>query len=538
MIAPPAIPMLFAALAVVQAQSGDVPLFTNLGRHHMPITTANPKTQNYFDQGIRLTYGFNHAEAIRAFREGARLDPQCAMCYWGVALALGPNINLPMDSASGAEAFNAIQRAQQLVTGKSPRERAYVRALAKRYGAAPGADRAALDSAYARAMGELARQYPDDLDAQVLYADALMNLSPWNYWTADGMPRPDTPELLSRLESALAKNPDHPGACHMFIHAVEAAHPERAVACAERLAALMPGAGHVVHMPAHIYIRVGRYADAIEANQHAVHADEAYISEYSPGTGAYTGGYYPHNYHFLSFTAILAGRADIAISAARKVRETMPIEVVTLAPFLEPMPVYPHLALVSFGRWEEVLREPMPPAELRTSTALAYYARGVAFAALGKWTEARIALDSVTAIYSERRAVVGDDPATVAGILAVAVPALQGEIALRAGQAAEAVRHFRDAAVREDALPYDEPPRWYYPIRQSLGRALLAAGQPVEAERAYREDLKRFPGNGWSLFGLAKSLEAQGKGVEAANVMEEFRTAWRGSDVTLVASRF
>lgn len=538
MTALPTFPLLIAALAAVQAQSAGVPLFTNLGEYRMPITTAVPKVQDYFNQGIRLTYGFNHAEAIRAFAEGARRDPQCAMCYWGVALAYGPNINLPMDSASGVEAFRAIQRAQQLVGGMSPREQAYVRALAKRYHAVPAGERAALDSAYARAMGEVARDYPEDLDAQVLYADALMNLSPWNYWTADAKPRPDTPELLARLEGALAKNRDHPGACHLFIHAVEATYPQRAVACAERLAQLMPGAGHVVHMPAHVYVRVGRYADAIAANQHATHADEAYMSEYAPSPGMYTGGYYPHNYHFLSFAAILAGQAEVAISAARKVRETMPIEVVMLAPYLEPMPVYPHLALVSFGRWEGVLREPLPPAALRTSTALAHYARGVAFAALGRSEEARVALDSVIAISKERRAVVGEDPTTVAGILAVAEPALRGEIALRSGQAAEVVRHFQDAAAREDALPYDEPPRWYYPIRQSLGRALLEAGRAAEAEQIYREDLKRFPNNGWSLFGLAKSLEALGRTADAAQTMEQFRKAWMGSDVSLTASRF
>lgn len=529
-----------AALLVAAApQSPDqpVPLFTNLGTHHFPIT-AGAQAQAYFDQGIRLTYGFNHAEAIRAFREGARLDPECAMCWWGVALAYGPNINLPMDSASGVEAWRAIQQAERLVERKPPREQAYIRALARRFAQARPAQTPARDSAYARAMGEVARQFPDDQDAQVLYADALMNLTPWNYWMPDGQPRAGTTEFLSRLEGVLARNRDHPGACHFFIHAMEAAHPERAVACAERLASLMPGAGHVVHMPAHIYIRVGRYADAIEANQHAAHADEAYISEYVPAPGLYTGGYYPHNYHFLSFTAILAGQSEVAVSAARKVRETLPPEFVLLAPFLEGMPVYPHLALVSFGRWEEVLGEPMPPGELLTARALAYYARGVALGALGRFDQAQGALDSVTALSQRRRAEVGDDPATAAGLLAVAEPALRGEIALRRGNAAEAVRHFQEAAAKEDAIPYDEPPRWYYPIRQSLGKALLAAGRPADAEQAYREDLKRFPENGWSLFGLAQSLEAQGESTQATDVRARFAKAWAGADVKLTGSRF
>lgn len=330
MATPSGLMMLLALLQAGHVQHQSVPLFADLGDHRMPITTSVPKAQDFFNQGIRLSYGFNHYEAIAAFTEGTRLDPDCAMCYWGIAFAYGPNINLPMDSASGAEAHRAAQRAVALAGRVSPREQAYIRALAQRYGTDPSAQSPARDSGYARAMREVADRYPDDLDAQVLHADALMNLSPWTYWVGD-RPRPDTPEILRRLESALARNRNHPGACHVFIHAVEAAFPARAVDCAERLAGLMPGAGHIVHMPAHIYIRVGRYHDAVRANEHAVHVDETYIADRRPGMGVYTGGYYPHNYHFLAFAATLAGQGDVAVRAARQTVKTLPPPIAGVA---------------------------------------------------------------------------------------------------------------------------------------------------------------------------------------------------------------
>jgi tetratricopeptide (TPR) repeat protein len=523
--------LLLVGLSSGPAPADSVPLYDNLGDHHSPISTSIPKAQLYFDQGLRLAYAFNHPEAIRAFDEAARLDPACAMCYWGTALAYGPNINAPMDSASGVAAYRAVQRALKLAPRANERERAYIEALAKRYAVVPRAERAALDSAYAAAMGEVAQRYPDDLDATVLYAEALMNLSPWNYWTKDGKPRPQTPEILRSLEGVIERAPNHPGACHYYIHAVEAAEPEKAVACAERLARLMPGAGHIVHMPAHIYIRVGRWADAIESNIHAVHMDESYIADQRPA-GVYVAAYYPHNYHFLAFAATMAGRSAQAIQAARAAASKTPIEAARqFAPFELLLP-FAHLTLVSFGRWEEVLREPAPPADLRTSTGLVHYTRGVAFAATQRWKEARAALDSVQAIAA---AVPEGDNKT---LLVIAGHALQGEIAARSGKLDDAITHFQAAAKLEDGLIYIEPPLWYYPIRHSLGAALLEAGRAGEAERVYREDLERFPENGWSLYGLAESIRARGKGYDADAALDRFERAWEGSDVTLRASRF
>jgi tetratricopeptide (TPR) repeat protein len=325
----------------------------------------------------------------------------------------------------------------------------------------------------------------------------------------------------------------HPGACHLYIHAEEAHDPARAVACAERLAALMPGAGHLVHMPGHIYIRVGRYADAIEANRHAVHADEAYLE--GPGVarrGLYPQGYYPHNYHFMSFAASMAGDSRTAIDAARRVAEKVGPEVAREIPWLEAVTPVVYWTLVTFGRWDEILAEPLPQAELRFATGQAYYARGVAYAAKAMWAEAGTALDSVAAIAANFAA--GDNRKA----LEIAQHALAGEIALRRGDAAAAAGHFQAAVALEEALTYSEPPTWYYPMRQSLGKALLAAGRASEAERVYREDLRRFPENGWSLFGLAESLEAQAKTSEAQGVQQRFVTAWQGADVELVASRF
>ncbi len=519
-----------AEQAGVEPLRAAVPLYDNLGDHHQAITTMVPETQRYFDQGLRLAYGFNHAEAIRAFEEAARLDPQCAMCFWGTAYAYGPNINAPMDSASGVAAYVAVQQALALASGVSERERAYIEALAQRYAAEPPADRAALDSAYARAMGEVARRYPDDLDAAALAAEARMDLRPWNYWTSAGQPYPGTSELVAQLEGAIARNPNHPGACHFYIHAVEAVAPEKAVPCAERLAGLMPGAGHLVHMPAHIYIRVGRWADAITSNQHAVHTDESYIADQGP-MGVYPIAYYPHNYHFLSFAATMVGRSAQAIEAARGVVTNVPIEVARQVPPVEPLVPYLHLTLVTFGRWEDVLREPQPPSDLRFASGMVHYARGVAFAVTGRWGEAEAALDSVRRI----AAATEDDNRPV---IDIAAHALEGEIAARRGQLDVAVSHFTQAMRIEDEMLYFEPPPWYYPVRHSLGAVLLEAGRAAEAEAVYRQDLKRFPENGWSLYGLAESLRAQRRAREAAEVEQRFAAVWSGADVKLTASRF
>jgi tetratricopeptide (TPR) repeat protein len=513
------------------AAEGRATLITGLGNHRQTITTRNALAQRFFDQGLSLAYAFNHAEAARAFREAARLDPECAMCYWGVAFVLGPNINAAMDSAVVREAYEAAQKAVVLSAKVTPRERAYASALAKRYAATPVANRASLDSAFATAMRDVARAYPNDLDAATLYAEATMDLSPWTYWNADGTPRAGFADALATLEAVLEKNPSHPGACHYYIHAVEAMYPERAVTCAERLAALMPAAGHIVHMPGHIYIRVGRYNDAVEANVHAVHADETYIADRRP-QGIYPLAYYPHNYHFMAFAATMAGRSAQAIAAARGVVRNVPTDVAAAVPELQLLVPFTHLTLASFGRWDDLLAEPAPPPSLRYPTAMVYYARGVALAAKGRMDDAGTALDSLRAIAA------GIRTSPHMEVLQIATHALLGEIHARRGQFANAANHFRQAMKIEDALSYMEPPYWHYPIRHSLGVALLGAGRATEAEAVYREDLKRFPENGWSLYGLRQSLVAQSKTAEANDVGRRLEKAWQQADVKLVASRF
>jgi tetratricopeptide (TPR) repeat protein len=520
-----------ALVSVSNAPADTVLLYDDLGQHHYAISTDAPLAQQYFDQGLRLVWGFNHAEAIRAFEQAARVDPDCAICWWGVAFSYGPNINAPMDSTSGVAAWTAVQRATERKGHASEIEAAFIDAVATRYAAVPPVQRAALDSAYARAMGEVADRFPDDQEAAVLAADAIMNLSPWNYWTPDGQQRPDTGRLLSLLEKVVAANPNHPGACHLYIHAVEAAEPEKAVPCAERLAGLIPGAGHIVHMPAHIYIRVGRYNDAIESNIHAVHTDETYIADV--GTpGIYPAFYYPHNYHFLAFASTFAGRSELAIETARKAAAHMDLGVARMVgPEAARMLAHPHLTLMAFGRWEDVLAEPVPPGDIRFAAGLVHYARGVADAALQRWDDADAELDSVRQIASEFPE---DWPSIV---MQIATHALMGDIAFRKGEFGDAVQHYQVAAELQDGLRYTEPAYWNKPIRHELGAALLAAGQPAEAERVYREDLLKFPANGWALFGLAASLEAQGKGAEAQGVRAELEQAWSDADVTLTGSR-
>jgi len=514
------------------AQQASPPLYTDLGTHHRAVGTRVPLAQQYFDQGLRLVYGFNHAEAIRSFTRATELDPACAMCWWGIAYAYGPHVNAGMDSASGVQAYQAAQKALSLSRNARPWERAYIRAAAARYARVPPANRAHLDSAYARGMAEVVRKYPNDLDAAALYAESLMDLRPWNYWTAQGEPYPGTEEIVRQLERVIARNPEHPGACHYYIHAVEAVNPQLAVPCAERLARLMPGVGHMVHMPAHIYIRLGRYADAAASNVHAIHTDETFIEGQKPVT-VYSLAYYPHNIHFLAFASIMAGRSAQALEAARALKSKVNLDVARQVPMLQEMLPYYALTLTTFGRWDEVLAEPLPPSDIRMPLAMAYYARGVAYAAKGRLAEARTALDTVKVIDTATPA---DAPAKTP--VSIAVHALMGEIATRSGKLDEGIAHFREALRIEDAGLYFEPPKWYYPIRHSLGAALLKAGRPAEAEAVYREDLKRFPENGWSLFGLAAALRAQGKSAEAAAVDQRFAKAWSAADVKLTASRF
>ncbi len=530
-----------AARQVEAADAVQVAFYDNLGDHGYSITTDVPEAQRFFDQGLRLTYAFNHPEAIRGFREAARLDPECAMCYWGIAYASGPNINAAMDSASGVEAYAAAQLAQRLAPLASPVEQALIGAVARRYGPDPLAERAGLDSAFATAMGEVKSRFPNDPEVATLYAEALMDLSPWNYWNADGSPREATPLILANLEQVMEVNPNHPGACHYFIHAVEAATPELAVPCAERLAELMPGAGHIVHMPGHIYIRVGRYSDAIEVNRHAVHADETFIADQRPGINTYVLGYYPHNYDFMAFAAMMAGQRDLALESAGKVRSLIPTEMLGQpgTTFLSQAHTGPLRMMVRFGLWDDILAFPGPAATMPYARGTWHYARGMAHAATGDFAAAEAELAEVRAASRQpslAEASVGYNPA--ADVLALAAGVLAGEIAARQGNTADAIELLREAARLEDGFTYGEPPDWPVPVRHHLGAVLLQASLPADAERVYREDLARFPENGWSLHGLAESLRAQGRADDAAQVEERLQTAWASSDVTLVGSRF
>lgn len=511
-------------LSGAQDLASPVAFLDGLGDHHYEITTSEPLAQRYFDQGLSLYYGFNHAEAVRSFGEAQRLDPSCAMCFWGEAIAYGPNINLPMDEPSGRAAHAALRKALAVRQHASERERGLIDALSARYAADAPADRAHLDQAYAEAMGDLAERWPDDIEIGTLYAEALMDTRPWDYWTADGRPQPGMADAFTYLERAMERDASHPGACHFYIHAVEKVHPDRAVACAERLASLMPGAGHIVHMPGHIYIRVGRYLDAVEANRHAVHADETYILDQRPGVGMYTAGYYPHNYDFLTFATLMIGLEEESIGAARKVVSLIPEEAYA-APgmgFLQHWSMRPSLVGLRFKRWGEVLATPAPPSDRLHATAMWHYARGRAMAAIGEVAGARAELVSLRRI-AERPELqtmkmefnFSDD------LVRLAERVLTGRVEAANGRYGTAVEALVEAVELEDALTYGEPPEWTVPSRLDLGEVLLEAGQYVNAERAFRASLAQFPQNMWALHGLARALHGQGREAEAVAVEAE-----------------
>jgi len=515
------------------------PRLQNLGTLHHPVTTDVEGTQPFFDQGLRLTYAFNHAEAIRAFREASRLDPDCAMAYWGEALALGPNINDPMPHERELEAYAAIQKAVRLKSHASERERAYIDALAARYSNREDADRAALDAAYASAMGELAKRYPDDPDAVTLYGAAIMETMPWDYWTADHQPRPGITDAIAAFEAVITSHPDHPGAHHYYIHVVEASRdPDRGVPSADKLGGLMPAAGHLVHMPAHIYVRVGRYADAYEANVRAIAADEDYLAQ-CQAQGLYPIGYYPHNIHFLWTAATFEGRSEIAIDSARKLADKVPHHALAEFHALEDFLVTPYYAFVRFGRWGDMLSEPLPADDLVFTRGIWHYGRGIAFTAIGQLSRAADELSSLEQLSRDpslEDLVVNLAPAEE--ILAIAAKVLAGELHAKQGHFDEAIRVLEEAVALEDGLPYSEPPPWHQPARHVLGAVLLEAARPGEAEAAYRADLEWNRDNGWSLYGLVQSLRMQGKTVEAAEVQEKFERAWARADVSLTSSRF
>jgi len=513
-----------------------IPMFTGLGEVHHPIGTRSAKAQKLFDQGLRLCYAFNHDEAIRSFREAARIDSACAMPWWGIALALGPNINMPMSPDAEKQALEALARAKTLAGAAPEADRAYIEALASRYAEPAGENRAPRDSAYADAMRSLKSRYPNDPDASVLCAEALMDLRPWDLYDANGAPKPGADEIVSILEGVLQKNPRHTGALHFYLHAMEAsAHPERAEAAADRLAKLTPEAGHLIHMPSHIYLRVGRYDDAADINARAIRVDRDYLKRYDVQT-IYRMMYYPHNIHMRWSALCSAGRSAAAAAAAKELLEAVPWEMVQQMQPMEFFRAVEYYTPARFGKWNEILALPAPPAAMQVTTGIWHYARGLALAATGRGTEAGIENDSLGAVAARlpADAAFGLNPARP--LLDFASVLLQGEIAARAGSTEEAVRLLTQAATMQDSLRYDEPPPWYGTARQALGAVLLGAGRTREAADVYREDLKRYPENGWSLYGLAEAVKASGEA--SAPEMQRFKKAWEKADVQISESRY
>lgn len=517
----------------------DPPLWSNLGSATLPITTANPRAQQYFDQGLRLAYAFNHAEARRAFRTAQRLDPGCALCYWGEALVLGPNINAPMEDAALSPTLAALSQAEAKADRASAKEQALIVALGKRYSDSPKLTREVLDAAYAEAMGKVAARFPDDEQIRVLYAEALMNLQPWDYWANGGAePKGRTAEILTLLEGVLADNPDHPGAIHYYIHVVESStQPERAEAYARRLPNAMPGAGHLVHMPFHVLYRIGKYQDALAANKAAVAADEAYIAQASP-EGLYPQAYYPHNVHSLMVSAQMAGESKSAIEAAYKLVDIVSDETARSIPWVQPIKVAPYFAHAQFSPPDTVLALPDPGDGLPYVKAMWHYARGIAFAAKGD-EPAALAEAEAIALFGEKT----DFSALTAGgvpapeLLNLARHVVLARAAQSRGDFKTARGELETAIGIEDRLSYMEPPFWYYPLRQTLGAVLLQMGKAREAETVFLETLLRVPNNGWALYGLSETYKQLHDKRAAAQAQQRFEQAWAGERSALTLAR-
>jgi tetratricopeptide (TPR) repeat protein len=512
------------------AQPTSVPLFDGLGPVHHKVTTKSPEAQKYFDQGLAFIYAFNHDESVRAFKEAARLDPDMAMAYWGIALARGPNINLPQDEASGREAFEAMQKALALKGKVTEAERDYIDVLATRY-SSDGRPSPKLDESYANAMRKLKDKYPDDLDASVLFAESMMDLRPWQLWSKEGKPAPGTEEIVETLELVIKGQPNHIGANHYYIHAVEASpHPERALNSADRLGNLTPAAGHLVHMPSHIYIRTGRYDAGAKSNEAAIIADRKYIESQKPA-GVYPLMYANHNIHFLWACRIAQGNKQASMAAAKQLVGSVPDDAVRQMPMAEFMVPTVLFTQARFGMWDEILASPAPPKDFMYTSGMRHYARGLALLAMGKTADANSELKQLDAITvaTPLDSIVGFNKSK--DILALASALLAGQIASKERRRGDAVKDLRRAVSLQDNLIYEEPPAWYYPVRQTLAVELVQQGKLEEAEAVYREDLMRNPENGVSLNGLANTLRARGKHDEAAEIDARFKKAWANADV-------
>lgn len=503
------------------------------------VTTKSAKAQQWFNQGIQLLYGYNHDEAIRSFKKAAEIDPSCAMAWWGVAYARGLHINNPeMSEEQSKLAHEAAQSAVKALDEESPVEKALVRAVRQRYKLPVPEDRSGLDQKYADAMEAVWHKFPNDADVGALFAESLMNLQPWDLWTHQGVPKGRTLEIVAILERTLCKHPKHPGANHFYIHAIEASPwPEKGVPAAERLKALVPGSGHLVHMPSHIFIRVGRYAEAADANSRAIKADESYFAK-APRPDFYSL-YFIHNVHFLAYAAMMEGRYEVAMNAARKIEKTIPQEFlkkyVTIADGFMPTSLY---VMLRFGKWDDILAEAAPPKERYFSRTERHAARAVALANLGRIEEARKEIDSLDKVVKHltEEWKMGNNPAKE--VVKIARTMALGEIAFKDGDRKKAFKLLRQAVKMEELLSYDEPPGWMQPVRHALGALLLADDRANEAEKVYRADLVRHPNNAWSLLGLQQSLEKQKKMIVAKALGMKVRKAWARSDITPVASCF
>ncbi len=517
------------------------PLFDDLGILEYPVTTNSELAQKYFNQGLILAYGFNHEESFRSFEEVARLDPNCAMAYWGMAYVLGPNINLPMDDGVVHSAYDAIQEAISLLDEETQKEKDFVIALSKRYASEVMEDRIPLDQAYSDAMREYVKKYPGDLDAATMFAESIMDLHPWDYWQKDGTMQPWTSEILLTLEEVLKTNPDHHGANHLYIHVVEASKtPEQGIASADKLRFLAPGAGHLVHMPAHIYIRTGKYHEGSLANLRAVESDEEYINQCNQ-QGFYPLAYYPHNYHFLWATATLEGDSKTAIDAAIKTSQKPPDSLLNVCGYqtLQHYAVIPLYAYVTFGKWDEILNYPQPQDERPYMQSIWHYSRAMAYISNSDFIEAEKELEVLEKMRFDKKiedlSIWGINSAGT--LIKIAYEIVCGELAAKKNDYPLAIEHLKKAVEIEYTLRYDEPPTWFYPCRQNLGAVLIEAGKYEEAEKVYRENLTDIPDNGWGLFGLHQALLKQSKTDEAAEVEKRFNEAWKYSDIELSSSR-